>query len=99
MEDSPAPNNHANANTSRDMKEIITLLKRSTLPDNTLWDLGDIGTYMNLSKSSIQRRIVNKSGFPRAIRLPTESGQGGRRWKPQEVKDWTMRHREPVSRA
>ncbi len=31
-----------------------------------------------------------------AVRIPTESGLGGRRWYAEEVKYWIFRNREPV---
>jgi len=75
-----------------ELKELIDVLKRIEISDETLWDAGDIATYLRLSKSSVQSRIIPKSGFPRAIRLGEIRG---RRWQPKEVKEWVKRLREP----
>tara|TARA_R110002095_G_scaffold4216_3_gene11441 strand:- start:1104 stop:1343 length:240 start_codon:yes stop_codon:yes gene_type:complete len=75
----------------KELTELIEALKRNNISDNTLWNAEDIGIYLRLSKSSIQSRIINQQGFPRAIRLSTVRG---RRWQPKEVKEWTLRHRE-----
>lgn len=39
---------------------------------------------------------VRRKDFPRAVRTPTESGLGGRRWYAKEVKYWVSKNREPV---
>ena len=60
-----------------------------------LWDADDIAHYKNLSKSTIQCRVICKQSFPRALWLPTTETGGGRRWVAKEIKQWVMRHREP----
>lgn len=48
-------------------------------------------------RSSVQSRIICREDFPRAVRIPTGSGLGGRRWYAKEVKYWISKNREPVS--
>lgn len=55
-----------------------------------LWTAAEIADYLNLSKSSVQSRIICKPDFPKAVKLPS----GGRRWVPEEVKKWALSHRE-----
>lgn len=77
-----------------DLNKLEKLLERSMLSDNTLWDMNDIAAYMRLSKSTVQQRVINITGFPRAIKLPTTDNGGQRRWQPNEVKAWAKRYRE-----
>ena len=76
-----------------ELKELIETLKANSFSDKTLWNAEDIAVYLRLSKSSVQSRIINQAGFPRAIRL---GELRGRRWQPKEVKEWVKRLREPA---
>lgn len=76
--------------------EILNELKaQNAANDNSLWTASDIARYMRLSTSSVQSRVITRNNFPRAVRIPTEKGLGGRRWYPKEVRDWARKHREP----
>lgn len=84
-----------------DVKEQILLdilreLKGQRTSSRDLWNVDDIAVYLNLSKSSIQSRVICRKDFPRAVRIPTETGMGGRRWYASEVKHWIAKNREPI---
>lgn len=78
--------------------EILNELKALKATQEEIWNVDDIARYMRLSRSSIQSRIICRKDFPRAIRIPTENGLGGRRWYAKEVKNWVSKNREPESR-
>lgn len=78
--------------------EILNELKAQNIAENDLWATNDIARYMRLSTSSIQSRVICRKNFPRAVRIPTDSSMGGRRWYAKEVKHWVSRNREPVVR-
>ncbi len=78
--------------------EILNELRAQNITGNDLWAASDIARYMRLSTSSIQSRVICRKDFPRAVRIPTDSGMGGRRWYAKEVKSWVLRNREPVLR-
>lgn len=76
--------------------EILNELKAQTIATGELWNIDDLARYMRLSKSSVQSRVICRKDFPRAVRIPTDNGLGGRRWYAVEVKQWLSRNREPV---
>ncbi len=76
--------------------EILKELKAQRAENAELWAVDDIGNYMRLSRSSIQSRVICRKDFPRAIRIPTDTGMGGRRWYAKEVKFWVSQNREPA---
>lgn len=78
--------------------EILNELKAQSADNSELWNASDIGRYMRLSTSSVQSRVIARKDFPRAVRIPTDGGSGGRRWYAKEVKQWIARNREPVTR-
>ena len=81
-----------------ELKELIEILSRNNLSNNTLWDMDDLAEFMRLSKSSVQSRVINQRHFPRVISIPLSTGkQSNRRWLPKEVKEWALKHRVPVS--
>lgn len=77
--------------------EILGELKSYRAATTELWNVDDIARYIRLSRSSTQSRIICRKDFPRAIRIPTNNGLGGRRWYAKEVKYWIAKNREPVS--
>lgn len=78
--------------------EILNELKAYNVATGELWNVDDMARYMRLSKSSVQSRVICRRDFPRAIRIPTDNGMGGRRWYVEEVKAWVARNREPPTR-
>ena len=79
------------------VEEILAELRQQNTSSDALWDAEDIAYYMRLSKSTVQSRVITRSNFPRALRMPTSSvGYGGRRWLAKEVKQWILRCREPL---
>jgi len=81
----------------RILLEILHELKSHRAATTEIWNVDDIARYIRLSRSSVQSRIICRADFPRAVRIPTESGLGGRRWYSKEVKYWIAKNREPVS--
>jgi len=77
--------------------EILNELKSLHASNAEIWNVDDIARYMRLSRSSIQSRIICRKDFPRAVRIPTDNGLGGRRWYAKEVKYWVSKNREPAS--
>ena len=76
--------------------EILNELKAQSSEKAELWNISDIARYMRLSSSSVQSRIIARKDFPRAVRIPTDNGLGGRRWYAKEVKHWLANNREPL---
>ena len=76
--------------------EILNELKAQNITTGELWNVDDLARYMRLSKSSVQSRVICRKDFPRAVRIPTDNGLGGRRWYAAEVKQWLSRNREPA---
>jgi predicted DNA-binding transcriptional regulator AlpA len=76
--------------------EILNELKTQHSERADVWALEDIARYLRLSRSSVQSRVTCRKDFPRAVRIPTDSGLGGRRWYAKEVKQWLSKNREPV---
>jgi len=76
--------------------QILNELKAQRAAASELWNVDDIARYIRLSRSSIQSRIICRKDFPRAVRIPTDTGLGGRRWYAAEVKYWISKNREPA---
>jgi predicted DNA-binding transcriptional regulator AlpA len=76
--------------------EILNELKTQQAVSADVWAADDIARYLRLSRSSIQSRVICRKDFPRAVRIPTDSGMGGRRWYAKEVKYWLSKNREPI---
>lgn len=76
--------------------EILQELRLHRAATTELWNVDDIARYVRLRRSSIQSRIICREDFPRAIRIPTDSGLGGKRWYAKEVKYWISKNRDPV---
>jgi len=72
------------------VEQLVERLIRSA--DDALWDYDDIAEYTHLGKQTVQKKFVNATGFPRAVKLPS----GGRRWVAKEVKEYLKRQREPL---
>ena len=77
--------------------EILNELKSQQSERAEIWAAEDIARYLRLSRSSVQSRVICRKDFPRAVRIPTESGMGGRRWYAKEVKHWLLKNREPIT--
>lgn len=78
------------------LEAILSELKSHAIYQYEIWDAGDIAKFLRLSRSSVQSRIICRKDFPRAIRIPTNNGSGGRRWYASEVKEWIAKNREPI---
>ena len=78
------------------LEAILAELKSQTVYHYEIWNADDIGKFLRLSRSSVQSRIICRKDFPRAIRIPTDNGSGGRRWYANEVREWIAKNREPI---
>ena len=78
--------------------EILNELRAQSAEKAELWNASDVARYMRLSTSSVQSRVIARKDFPRAVRIPTDGGSGGRRWYAREVKQWIARNREPIAK-
>jgi hypothetical protein len=60
-----------------------------------LWDTAACGAYLNRSPESFRERIAPRPDFPRAIRIPSETGgRGHPLWPAREVIQWASKYRE-----
>lgn len=75
------------------LEEILEELRRQRIPD-ALWSTKEIGTYFGVTAKRATY-ITNQHTFPDPVHAPDI----GRRWIPDEVRDWAKRHRQPKRRA
>lgn len=60
-----------------------------------LWSAAEIAAYLKMTPRHILERYAPRPDFPKAIRLPAQSGGPGQpRWKASEVIAWAERHQE-----
>lgn len=63
--------------------------------DYRLWTARQIAEYMRRTERVVSERVICLPGFPKPIRIPTESGSKGRPlWKAREVIEWVEKHQE-----
>lgn len=67
-----------------EIKELIETSKDS------LWTCADIAKYLNLSKSSVQGRIIVRPDFPTPYVF---SETRTKRWDSKEVRKWAQKQR------
>lgn len=62
--------------------------------DMQLWDISTIATYIHRSEASVRERLACRPDFPKARRLPSETGRRGGHplYKAAEVIDWVEKH-------
>jgi predicted DNA-binding transcriptional regulator AlpA len=62
----------------------------ATVPyDVGFWSVKEIAAYLKKSRATVQKKIVNLPGFPKAIQLPAaDGGYGQSLWKAKEVMEW-----------
>ena len=74
---------------------------RRTIPLSIdLWDVETIALLMKRDPNTVRTRIVCLPTFPKAIRLPSESGTQGRPlWKAAEVLRWVDTYQAGEKRA
>lgn len=78
------------------LSQILDELRRQrTSTKDELWDADDIAAYLRYTKSTVQNKIIKTPGFPRAVIIATtDSKNGTRRWKADEVRNWALKIRE-----
>lgn len=63
--------------------------------EDDLWDSECAGLYLKVSARTVAERFAPLPDFPKAIRLPTESGgRGHPRWPAEEIRAWAKKYRE-----
>lgn len=72
------------------LHSIETLMRRQS---DDLWGAEEIASYLKLSKSSVQCRILILPNFPPPVQLPSGEKRGTKRWVAKEVIAWVLRHR------
>ena len=55
--------------------------------DDRLWTIDDIAEYLQVSKSTVEHKVLTSDTFPSPVRI------GHPRWYPSEVKHWVAKHR------
>lgn len=70
------------------LEEIRDLLAAQNA-NSRLWRTREVANYLNLAVSTTQQSITCKTSFPEPITLPC----GGKRWHPNEVKEWAASYR------
>lgn len=78
------------------LAEILTEIRRLQGSESEVWRTDDVAKFLKLSKSSVQSRVISRPDFPRAVRIPSENGTGGKRWYAREVKAWLQKNRDPM---
>lgn len=60
-----------------------------------LWDVGTIAKYLKREDASVRERIICLPDFPKAIRLPSQTGRRGHPlYKATEVIAWVEKFKE-----
>lgn len=74
------------------LDKLIDIINNYQRPSE-LWKVVDIATYLKLSVSSVQSRVICRDDFPSPIYIPsvTLNGKGGKRWYADEVIEWAKR--------
>ena len=54
-----------------------------------LWSATDIAQYLKVGRRQVLERYAVLPGFPTPIRLPSDSGRGGYRWRAAQIVAWT----------
>lgn len=77
------------------LEEILERVKNlENQTSEKLWTSSDIANYLQLSKGSVESRVLYKPGFPKAMSFG-ESKQRTRRWSSWAVKEWAAKQISP----
>ena len=78
------------------LEGILTELRRARVSDD-LWTVDDIAAYLKKNRRTVQNSVLKFSGFPLAVRVPSENGgKSNPLWVAKEVKAWALRFKESV---
>ncbi|WP_249173502.1 hypothetical protein [Burkholderia dolosa] len=75
-----------------ELRRLVAALEQPKKLDETLWSTEQIASWLGLSKSTVELRVVTRTDFPACIR-PVESKQAQRRWFASDVLEWARRNR------
>ena len=77
------------------LQQIMTRLDRieSYRPgEPELWDAKRVAQFFNRSTDRTRREILNKSTFPKAVRIEAEGRKAHPQWWSNEVIAWAKKH-------
>lgn len=72
---------------------VIAQLKKLNTRDDDMWTKEDIGNWLTMKPSSINKLIKHKD-FPKAIKAPTSDNGSHPRWVAGEVKRFILKYRD-----
>ncbi|KVG83230.1 hypothetical protein WJ36_10720 [Burkholderia ubonensis] len=75
-----------------ELRRLVAALEQPKRLDETLWSTEQIAKWLDLSKATVELRVVTRKDFPAGIR-PVESKQAQRRWFASDVLEWARRNR------
>lgn len=69
------------------------LEKTESDSEERLWTPADVANFLQVSEASVMKNYYYMPGFPKGFRLPSKKGMGGRRWHPNDIKNWCNRQK------
>lgn len=83
------------------LANALALQLRPAIPLNIdLWDVSTIAQFLKRSDDQVRERVICLPDFPKAIRLPSQSGRRGHPlYKAAEVIAWAETYRETKKKA
>ncbi len=72
------------------LEKLDTIASALKLGRPSLWSIQEIAAYYGCCDDTVREQMICKRGFP----IPVKVTAGGRRWVPEEVVDWILKHRE-----
>ena len=76
--------------------EELRQLRQIESAKSRLWDTKDIAYYLNLTSQNVSNNYITRPDFPAPIRLSKERG---RRWLPEDVKNWALNNKSYQTKA
>lgn len=74
---------------SEKLDKMIALL---SAPPDRLWTVDAVAGYLGVKRGAVYKYAITP-GFPKAIRMPSDKGQGHRVWEPAEIRAWAKRQK------
>jgi len=76
------------------LKRLADVLEKPAIPvQHQWWDAKSVAAYIGVKSRTVVDCYAHRPGFPKAARLPSESGLGPLRWPAKEVMQWMERQR------
>ena len=67
------------------LRQILSVLENQSKPK--LWKIDDIADYFNMSRATVEQKIISCDGFPK----PFSVNNTHPRWIPEDVIKWVAR--------